>query len=65
MDVRVKTVGKILGNSSSVFPYFLVIFVLFGKYGNWYENRIWCRENRSEYGCAFILSVFGLVRKIR
>jgi hypothetical protein len=42
----VKTVGKILGNSDFVFSYFSVIFVLFDKYGNRYENGIWCRRNR-------------------
>jgi hypothetical protein len=47
--VRVKMVGKIPENSGSVFPYFLVIFVLFDKYGNRYENGIWCCGNRSEY----------------
>jgi hypothetical protein len=60
----VKTVGKIPGNTDFVFSYFLVIFVLFVKYGNRYENRIWCHENRSEYGWAFIPSVFGLGGKI-
>jgi hypothetical protein len=32
--LRVKMVGKILGNTGFVFLYFLVIFILFGKYGN-------------------------------
>jgi hypothetical protein len=40
LHLRVKMVGKILGNTGSVFPYFLVIFVLFGKYCNRYKNRI-------------------------
>jgi hypothetical protein len=62
--IRVKMVGKISGNTGSVFPYFWVIFVLFGKYGNRYENEIWCRENQSKYSWAFIPSVFGLAGKI-
>jgi hypothetical protein len=44
-----KRSGKILGNSGSVFSYFLVIFVLFGKYGNQYENEIWCHEIRLDF----------------
>jgi nitrate reductase gamma subunit len=59
----VKTVDKILGNFGSGFPYFPVIFVLFGKYGNRYENGIWCRGNRSEYGWASIPSVLDWPRK--
>jgi hypothetical protein len=62
--IRVKMVGKISENTGSVFPYFWVIFVLFGKYGNRYKNEIWCRGNQSEYNWAFISSVFGLVGKI-
>jgi hypothetical protein len=61
----VKTVGKILGNFGSVFSYFLVIFVLFGKYGDRYKNGIWCRGNWSEYGWASIPSVIELAGKIR
>jgi hypothetical protein len=34
----VKTVGKFFGNSGFIFSYFLVIFVLLGKYGNRYEK---------------------------
>jgi hypothetical protein len=63
--LRVKTVDKIPGNIGSVFPYFLVIFILFGKYGNQYENGIWCHGNRSEYGWPSIPSVFGLGGKIQ
>jgi hypothetical protein len=63
--LRVKTVSKITRNSSSVFSNFSVIFVLFGKYGNRYKNRIWCRVNRSEYGWTSIPSVFRLVGKNR
>jgi hypothetical protein len=36
-------------NIGSVFHIFLVIFVLFDKYDNRYENGIWYHENRSEY----------------
>jgi hypothetical protein len=63
--IRVKMVGKILVNTDSVFPFFWVIFVLFGKYGNRYENEIWCRGNQSEYSWTSIPSVFELVGKIR
>jgi hypothetical protein len=38
LEVRVKMVGKIPRNFGSVFPYFLVIFILFGKYDNRYET---------------------------
>jgi hypothetical protein len=44
-----KTVGKISRNTGFIFSYFLVIFVLFDKYGNRYKNGIWCRGNRLEY----------------
>jgi hypothetical protein len=61
---RAKTVGKIIGIPFSFFFIFLVIFVLFNKYGNQYENRIRCHRNRSEYDWVFIPSVFRLGRKI-
>jgi hypothetical protein len=50
LSLRVETVGKIFGNSGFIFSFFLVIFILFGKYDNRYENNIWCRGNQSEYG---------------
>jgi hypothetical protein len=58
-----KTVGKILGFSVSFSIFFLVIFVLFEKYGKQYENRTGCHRNRSGYGWAYIPSVFVLVGK--
>jgi hypothetical protein len=65
MHIRVKTVGKILSNFGSVFSYFFIVFILFGKYDNQYENGIYCHGNRSEYGWASIPSIFELGRKIR
>jgi hypothetical protein len=58
--IRVKMIGKIPRNTGFVFPYFPVIFVLFGKYGNRYENGIWCHGNRSENNWVSIPSVFWI-----
>jgi hypothetical protein len=44
--------------------FFLIIFVLFRKYGKWYGNGIGCHGNRSGYGWASIPSVFVLGGKI-
>jgi hypothetical protein len=49
----------------SHFLYFSIIFILFEKYGKWYENRIECCGNRSGYDCISIPSVFILADKIR
>jgi hypothetical protein len=55
LGIRFKTVGKIFENFDSVFLYFFVIFVLFGKYD----------RNRSEYGWASIPFIFELAEKIQ
>jgi hypothetical protein len=64
LQVRMKTVGKILGFFGPVFHIFPIIFVLFRKNGKRYGNGIGCRRNRSGYGWASTPSVFVLGGKI-
>jgi hypothetical protein len=48
-----------------IFHIFLIIFVLFRKYGKRYKNGIGCHGNRSGYDWTSIPSVFVLGGKIR
>jgi hypothetical protein len=59
------SVTKFSGILVLFFHIFLVIFILFDKYGNRYENGIWCHGNRSKYGCPSILPIFELAKKIQ
>jgi hypothetical protein len=54
----VKMKRSVKFESDFVFLYFSVTFVLFDKYSNHYENRIWCYRNQSKYGWAYIPFVF-------